>query len=77
LTIDSCLANSIQWGLLEGSGTRGGRPLRGTILQCENRNQVVDLTERLVQGRSLHEEIVDILREMVLERRLSLWGARC
>jgi hypothetical protein len=36
---------------------------------------VLDLTERLVQGRSLHEEIVDILREMVLERRLSLGSA--
>jgi DNA-binding GntR family transcriptional regulator len=39
-------------------------------LQCENKSQVVDLTERFVQGRSLHKEIVDILREMVLEGRL-------
>jgi DNA-binding GntR family transcriptional regulator len=48
----------------------GGVPLRGIILPCENKSQAVDLTERLVQGRSLHEEIVDILREMAFEGRL-------
>jgi len=39
-------------------------------LQCENKSRVIDLRERLVEGRSLHEEIVDILRQMVLEERL-------
>ena len=69
MTVDSYLANSIEWGLLERSDTLAPS-LRGTILQCENKSRVIDLRERLVEGRSLHEEIVDILREMVLEGRL-------
>jgi DNA-binding GntR family transcriptional regulator len=39
-------------------------------LQCENKSRMIDRRERLVEGRSLHEEIVDILRQMVLEGRL-------
>jgi len=69
LTIDSYLANSIEWACSKGP-IRAGASLKGTILQCENKSQVVDLKERFVQGRSLHKEIVDILREMVLEGRL-------
>ena len=69
MTIDSYLANSIEWACSKGP-IRAGASLKGTILQCENKSQVVDLKERFVQGRSRHKEIVDILREMVLEGRL-------
>jgi DNA-binding GntR family transcriptional regulator len=59
-------------GFLEGSDTCVRVHLRGRILQRENKSKMVDLTERLVQRRSLHEEIVDILREMAPKGAASL-----